>query len=222
MEWAFYLVCFQTWQVLLTCFLTHGPCNSLPCYGILVTRYLVLFIRPLPRFAASSTIAINLSCSFVLQEFCLSICRKISSLVCLLFCLTHIFHFCFFGDCVYFFAMFLVVVSFFCFAIITCTIFLSHVSYFNAISIAIFRFHSPVRGIYIFFVVLYIFSVSLSFLLGFCTWFPRIFRSALLVPTLFLTYCLAFLVFFPFFFRVLGSSRSRHCLIVMSYKLNLL
>ena len=38
-EWAFYLVCFQTWQVLLTCFLTHGPCNSLPCYGILVNRY---------------------------------------------------------------------------------------------------------------------------------------------------------------------------------------
>ena len=78
----------------------------------------ILFIRPLPRFAASSYIEINQSCSFVLREFCLSICRKISSLVCLLFCLTHIFHFCFSGNCVYLFAMFLVVVSFFCFAII--------------------------------------------------------------------------------------------------------
>ena len=119
MEWAFYLVCFQTWQVLLTYFLLmahviHCPVMQFWSFGILI-----LFIRPLPRFTASSTIAINWSCSFVLQEFCLSICRKISSLVCLLFCLTHIFHFCFSGNCVYLFAMFLVVVSFFCFAIIT-------------------------------------------------------------------------------------------------------
>ena len=69
---------------------------------------LIWFIRLLARFAASSYIVINRSCSFVLREFCLNICRKISSLVCLLFCLTHIFHFCFSRNCVYLFAMFLV------------------------------------------------------------------------------------------------------------------
>ena len=87
----------------------HCPVTEFWSIGILI-----LFIRPLPRFAASSYIVINRSCSFVLREFCLSICRKISSLVCLLFCLTHIFDFCF-----YLFAMFLVVVSFFFFAIKT-------------------------------------------------------------------------------------------------------
>ena len=92
----------------------HCPVTEFWSIGILI-----LFIRPLPRFAASSYIVINRSCSFVLREFWLSICRKISSLVCLLFCLTHIFHFCFSGNCVYLFAMLLVVVSFFCVAIIT-------------------------------------------------------------------------------------------------------
>ena len=81
----------------------HCPVMEFWSIGILI-----LFISPLPRSAASSYIEINRSYSFVLQEFCLSICRKISSLVCLLFCLTHIFHFCFSGNCVYLFAMFLV------------------------------------------------------------------------------------------------------------------
>ena len=69
MEWAFYVVYFQAWQVLLTCFLTHGPCNSLPCYGILVNRYFNFIYSFDASFAASSSIAINWSCSFVLQEF---------------------------------------------------------------------------------------------------------------------------------------------------------
>ena len=173
MEWEFYLVSFQTWQVLLTCFLTRGPCNSLPCHGILVTRYLILFIRPLPRFAASSTIAINLSCSFVLQEFCLSICRKISSLVCLLFCLTHIFHFCFSGNCVYLFAMFLVVVSFFCFAIITP--FSCHMLLIST-PLALLSFVSIVPcAVYISSSLCYL-NLFCFFVISvfFCTWFPRI------------------------------------------------
>ena len=197
MEWAFYLVCFQTWQVLLTCFLTHGPCNSLPCYGILVNRYLILFIRPLPRSAASSYIEINRSCSFVLQEFCLSICRKISSLVCLLFCLTHVFHFCFSGNCVYLFAIFFSFVSFFCFAITAP--FSCHMLLIST-PLALLSFVSivprAVSASSLFFI--YYYYYFLSFLLGFCAWFPWIFSSALLVPTSFLTYCLAFLLFFPF------------------------
>ena len=171
----------------------HCPVMEFWSIGILMS-----FIRPLRRFAGSSSIAINWSCSSVLQEFCLSICHKISSLVCLLFCLTLIFHFCFSGNCVFLFAMFLVVISFFCFAIITP--FSRHMLLIST-PLALLSFVSivpcAVSSSLLFFI--YYFSVSLSFLLGFCAWFPRIFSSALLVPTSFLTYCLAFLVFFPFF-----------------------
>ena len=171
----------------------HCPVMEFWSIGILI-----LFIRPLPRFAASSYIVINRSCSFVLREFCLSICRKISSLVCLLFCLTHIFHFCFSGNWVYFFCYVFSVVSFFCFAIIAP--FSCHMLLIST-PLALLSFVSivpcAVSSSLLFFI--YYFSVSLSLLLGFCAWFPRIFSSGLLVPTSFLTYCLAFLVFFPFF-----------------------
>ena len=127
----------------------------------------ILFIHSLPRFAASSSITINWSCSFVLQEFCLNICGKISSLVCLLFCLTQIFLFCFSGNCVYLFAVFVVVVSFFCFAIITP--FSCHMLLISR-PLALLSFVSivpcAVSSSLLFFI--YYFSVSLSFLLGLC------------------------------------------------------
>ena len=98
MEWAFYVVYFQALQVLLTCFLTHGPCNSLPCYGILVNRYFNFIYSSVAWFAAS--------CSFAQDKF-----------PCLFILFNAYLSFCFSGNCVYLFAMFLVF-SFFCFAII--------------------------------------------------------------------------------------------------------
>ena len=204
------VVYFQAWQVLLTCFLTHGPCNSLPCCGILVNRYFNFIYSFDASFAASSSIAINWSCSFVLQEFWIKYLPQVK-FPCLFVILFNAYlsflllrQLCLF-DCY----------AFSCCFLLLCrdynTIFLSRVTDSNAISIVIFRFHRLVRGIF-FRIVLYIFSVSLSFLLGFCEWFPRIFSSALLVPTSFLTYCLAFLVFFSFFPVFLRSSRSSLCL----------
>ena len=140
----------------------HCPVTEFWSLGILI-----LFIPPLPRFAASSYIVINRSCSFVLRESCLSICRKISSLVCLLFCLTHIFHFCFSCNCVYFFCYVFSVVSFFCFAIIAP--FCCHMLLIST-PLALLFFVSivpcAVSSSLLFFI--YYFSVSLSLLLGFC------------------------------------------------------
>ena len=80
---------------------------------------LILFIRSMPRLQRLLPLQLIDLALLYCKNFGLSICRKLNSLVCLLFCLTHIFHFCFSGNCVYLFAMLLVVVSFFCVAIIT-------------------------------------------------------------------------------------------------------
>ena len=104
------------------------------------------------------------------------------------------------------------VVSFFCFAIIAP--FSCHMLLIST-PLALLSFVSivpcAVSSSLLFFI--YYFSVSLSFLLGFCAWFPRIFSSALLVPTSLLAYSFALPSHYFFLFsRVLRSLRSRHCL----------
>ena len=106
------------------------------------------------------------------------------------------------------------VVSFFCFAIIapfSCHMLL--ISTPLGFSIAIFRFHSPVRGIF-FFIVLYNYIIFL-FLCHFCKAFVRNFHGSLVPLSWFRhrSYRIALpsLCFF-LFSRVPRSSRSRHYL----------
>ena len=140
----------------------HCPVTEFWSLGILI-----LFIPPLPRFAASSYIVINRSCSFVLRAFCLSICRKISSLVCLLFFFNAYLSFLLLRQLRLFVCYVFSVVSFFCFAIIAP--FSCHMLLIST-PLALLSFVSivpcAVSSSLLFFI--YYFSVSLSFLLGLC------------------------------------------------------
>ena len=141
----------------------HCPVTEFWSIGILI-----LFIRPLPRFAASSYIVINRSCSFVLREFSLFKHLPQDKFPCLFVILFNAYlSFLLLRQLRLFVCYVFSVVSFFCFAIIAP--FSCHMLLIST-PLALLSFVSivpcAVSSSFLFFT--YYFSVSLSFLLGLC------------------------------------------------------